>query len=209
MNSMMSSFRAGAITGLALVLALAASCSDATAPQEKTTSELHFLAFASNAPEIQDTTVTFYAKLGENREIRLRYAPIPGTTQTEEFLRFEVPGDALDRRPDGTPFARGDSILISVRLADLQHLKFEFQPSGLKFSNDHPARLRIEFAHADKDLDGNGVEDAHDAQLLATAGIWKQETPSDPWIRQSGILHLEIDEIEANIFSFTGYALAF
>lgn len=195
--------------GVLLLLAFAASCSDSTAPQQKSTSELHFLAFAANAPAIQDTVVTFYAKLGENREIRLRYAPIPGSTQTEEFLRFEVPGDALLSRPDGSAFVQGDSILITVRLADLSHLKFDFQPSGLRFKPDHAARLRIEFAHADQDLNGDGVEDSRDIQLLETAGIWRQEAANQPWIRLADLLHLDTSEVEAAITGFTGYALAF
>ena len=196
------------MAGVVALLALIAGCgADTTAPLQKPTSELHFIAFASNAPPILDTVASFYAKLGENREVRLRYAPVSG--QSEEFLRFEVPGEALARRPDGTAFALGDSILITVRLTDVKHLIFDFQPSGLRFSADHPARLRVEFAHSDKDLNGDGVEDAQDTQILLTAGIWKQESTSQPWVRQVDILHLELDEVEANIFGFTGYAFAY
>ena len=200
----------GNAAALAALLAVVASCSDTTAPpQQKTTDELHFIRFASNAPKIQDTVVSFYAKLGENREIRLRYAPVPGSSQTEEFLRFEVPGNALDRRPDGTPFAQGDSILITVRLANFQALVFDFQPSGLRFSADHPARLRVEFAHCDKDLNENGILDPNDAQLLLTAGIWKQETASQPWMRLADVLHIDLDQVDADILGFTGYAFAY
>jgi len=208
MNSMFCSIRASSAVALALLATVAASCSDATAPQEKTTSELHFLAFASSAPEIQDTTVSFYAKLGENREIRLRYVAAPGGT-AEEILRFEVPGNSLDRRPDGTPFAQGDSIKITVRIADLTKFKFDFQPSGLKFSSSHPARLRIEFAHADHDVNDDGAVNAQDDSLLATAAIWRQDSADQPWVRLDDVLELELNEVQADIFSFTGYALAF
>src|SRR5262245_16021610 len=195
---------------LVLLFAVAASCTDSTAPagQQKTTDDLHFIRFAPNAPQIRDTVLSFYAKLGENREIRLRYAAAPGA-ESEDFLRFEVPDNALDRRPDGTPFALGDSIRITVRLTSLTAMVFDFQPSGLRFRADHPARLRVEFAHADGDVNGDGVHDATDVQLLATAGIWKQETPGDPWVRLSDILHLELDEVEADIVGFTGYAFAY
>jgi hypothetical protein len=209
MNTMLRSLHHVSALGLALLLAVVASCSDSTAPQQKTTSELHFLAFASNAPAIQDTVVRFFAKLGENREIRLRYVTAPGSTNTEEFLRFEVPGNALAFHPDGTPFAQNDSIQISIRLTDLRHLIFDFQPAGLRFSPDHPARLRIEFAHCDKDLNGDGVEDAQDVSLLGTAGIWKQETPDQPWVRLADVLHFDTQEVDADILGFTGYALAF
>ena len=196
------------LPGVVALLALVASCgADTTAPQQKPTSELHFIAFASNAPAIRDTVASFYAKRGENREIRLRYAPVSG--ESEEFLRFEVDAQALAFRPDGSAFAQGDSILITVRLTDLRHLKFDFQPAGLRFSADHPARLRVEFAHCDRDLNGDGVLDPQDQQLLLTAGIWRQEATTDPWERLAGSLHLDIDEVEASILGFTGYAFAY
>ena len=196
------------LPGVVALLALVAGCgADTTAPQQKPTSELHFIAFASNAPAIKDTVASFYAKRGENREIRLRYAPVSG--QSEEFLRFEVDAQALASRPDGSAFAQGDSILITVRLTDVRHLKFDFQPAGLRFSADHPARLRVEFAHCDRDLNGDGVLDPQDQQLLLTAGIWRQEATTDPWVRLAGTLHLEIDEVEASILGFTGYAFAY
>jgi len=197
------------LTALALAAVAASSCGDSTAPEIRSESELHFVRFAADAPKILDTTVTFFAKKGENREIRLRYAPVPGSTETEEFLRFEVPNDALDRRPDGSVIAQGDSIQITVHVADFSQMLFEFQPAGLRFSSSRPARLKIEFHHGDHDLDHNGVVNATDDALKASLGIWRREQSGDPWIRISNLLHLDLEEAEAEIFGFTTYALAY
>jgi len=193
---------------ISIALAAAISCSDGTAPEIRSESELHFMRFATNAPRILDTTVSFWAKKGQNAEIRLRYAPTSGG-ESEEFLRFEVPGDALDRRPDGSVIAQGDSILITVTVADLSQLIFEFQPAGLRFAPNRPARLKIEFSHGDGDLDRNGLVDAADLALRATLGIWRREQPGQPWVQISDILKLELDEADADIFGFTTYALAY
>jgi hypothetical protein len=191
-------------TTLVLALIGAMSCGDSTAPIVRSENELHFVRFATDAPKILDTTLTFWAKKGTNSEIRLRYAG-----GTEDFLRFEVPGNALDRRPDGSVIAQGDSIQITVMVADLSQLMFEFQPAGLRFSPDHPARLKIEFQHGDDDLDRNGVVDAADIALRTTLGIWRRERPTDPWVQISNALKLELDEADADIFGFTTYALAY
>ena len=185
-------------------LAAAGACSDGTAPETRTESELNFVRFSATAPKILDTTVTFWAKKGQNAEIRLRYAP-----GTEEFLRFEIPGNALDRRPDGSVIAQGDSILITVTVADLSKMIFEFQPSGLRFNPDHPARLKIEFSHGDDDLDQNGVVNAVDIALRTQLGIWRRETSGDPWVQINNVLKLELDEADADIVGFTTYALAY
>jgi hypothetical protein len=48
----------------------------------------------------------------------------------EEFLRFEVPGDGLFRKPDGSAFQTGDSILITVTIDDPSRFLFRFEPLG-------------------------------------------------------------------------------
>lgn len=191
------------------VLAVVASCRDSTGPEQRQSSELHFLRFAANAPAILDVQASFWAKRGEDRELRMRYEPLPGTSESEEFLRFSVPAEALAARPDGTSIAVGDSVLITVTVVNLQELIFDFQPSGLRFNASKPARLKIQYSHADEDLDGDGDVDAEDATLETRIALWKRETSTAPWTRLSDLLHVETDEVEADIRGFTGYALAF
>ena len=115
--------------------------------------------------------------------------------------------DALLARPDGTPFATGDSIQISV-VADPGGLfAFDFQPSGLRFDPTRPAELRIEFGRASGDVNGDGVIDARDQVLLSLLSIWKQEAASSPWTRLKSI-RIDTERIRADVTGFTGFALA-
>lgn len=198
--------RAFATSAVAL---LAVGCGDGTAPaeQQRPASELNFIRPAPGAPELADTTVQFYAKRGTDREIRIRYAVSPG--QFEEFVRFRVRPDALLSYPDGRPFAVGDSVLITLRVVDFARLIVDFQPSGLRFSPDEPAELKFKYNYADPDFDGDGDVDAADAEAETRLSFWRQEAAGQPWFRQSSQLEISIDEIDAEITGFTGYALAY
>ncbi|PYP66121.1 MAG: hypothetical protein DMD26_08865, partial [Gemmatimonadetes bacterium] len=106
-----------------------ASCGDGTAPAPafRAADQLHFVRPAATAQALPDTAVSFWAKRGEDRELRLYYAAQPGSTSGEEFLRFSVPAAALAQRPDGSTVAVGDSLLISVHVVDPVRLIVEFQ----------------------------------------------------------------------------------
>ena len=187
-------------------LVLAASCGgDSTSPQpiQKQSSDLHFLRLSSSAPPLASTTVSFYAKKGEDREIRVRFS------NGEDFLRFRVFANSLLQRPDGSAFATGDSILITITINDPTTLDADFQPAGLKFSVQDPARLQFEFAEADQDLNGDGVVNSSDTAIVPTISTWRQETPNGEWLKVSSSVEVELNEVQANLFGFTGYALAF
>ena len=98
------------------VLVLAA-CSDSSGPEvEKPESELQFVRFPATPP-LETLVVSFWAVKGDNREIEIDYLPEEVGEDGEEFLEFRVPNDALLRRPDGTLFAEGDSILITITVS--------------------------------------------------------------------------------------------
>src|SRR5205814_3113064 len=84
-------------------------------------------------------SVSFYAVMGQDREVRMYYQGPTPLDRGDEVLRFKVPGDGLLRRPDGTGFQPGDSILIVVKAIDPAKFLFDFQPTGLEFSPDRPA----------------------------------------------------------------------
>lgn len=195
----------------AMLLLFSTSCDDGTAPiDQRQASELNFLRPAADAPEFADTTVIFWAKRGEDREVRVRYAPVAGSSDYEDFLNFKVPAEALERHPDGRPIAVGDSVLITVRVADFARMIIEFQPSGLRFSVAHPAELRIHYDHADDDLDGDGDVDGDDSRAETMVSLWRQEAPGQPWFRvTTSKLEIELDSVEADLTSFSGYALAY
>jgi hypothetical protein len=187
------------------VVVIAACSGDTTGPNQvqKPASDLHFLQLSPLAPALQATTVSFYAKKGEDREARVKFQ------NGEDYLRFRVFGNSLLQRPDGGVFAQGDSILITITVTDPTKLQADFQPAGLKFSPSAPARLQFEFGECDGDINGDGVVNAADTTLLPLISTWRQETPGAPWIKVSSTVETDINEVQAFITGFTGYALAY
>lgn len=187
-------------------LGIAAGCGgSSTGPGTviKPGSDLHFLRLSASAPPLQSTVVSFYALKGSDREVRVKFA------NGEDYLRFRVFAGSLLTRPDGRAFATGDSILITITITDPTKLVADFQPAGLKFDPTNPARLQFEFGECDKDLNGDGVVNAADTTLIPTISTWRQETAGAEWFKVSSTVELEINEVQANIVGFTGYALAY
>jgi hypothetical protein len=193
-----------------LAALLGAACSNSNGPNVPPpvpTGQLHFVVQDAAAPPLYSTADSFYAKVGDGRELRLYYQDAIGNPG-EEFLRFEVPGDALLRKPDGSPFQALDSIKIVVRVLDPQKFVIDFEPSGLRFSPDHPARLKIEYLHSDHDYDGDGSVTSADSTIRSELDVWMNEPPSDLWFKQSGVNFESLEELDANILSFSQYAVA-
>ena len=194
------------ISGMLLVLLAGAACGgDSTGPQTdiKNTGDLHFLRLSASAPQLQSTVVSFYAVKGQDSEIRVRFK------NGEDYLRFRVFASSLDKGPDGSIFAVGDSVLITITITDPTKLAADFQPAGLKFSAAAPARLQFEFGEADKDLNGDGAVNTIDAALIPQISTWRQETPGGTWVKINSTLEIEINEVQADISHFSGYALAY
>lgn len=196
---------------LAVSAGLLACGNDGTGPGDdvKTDAELTVLRTAASAPPLVATTASFYALKGQNREVRLFYRPAPGSLDSTEFLRFKVPDESLDRRPDGSVIANGDSVLITVTVLDVAKLIVDFQPAGLRFAASKPAELKLSFAEADGDLDDDGDIDGDDVAAESRLAIWRRETIADPWVRLSSVLSVSRDEVEATITGFTNYAIAY
>ena len=183
-----------------------AACRDGTAPApiSRSADQLHFIRPGPSAASLPDTAVSFWAKRGEDRELRLYY-----NVTDEEFLRVTGPAAALAQRPDGSAIAVGDSVLISVRVIDPSRLIVDFQPSGLVFSAGSPAHLRFELAETDSDLNGDGVVNSEDDSLKTQLSFWRQEAPGQPWFKVASAVFSDLNEAEADILGFSGYALAY
>jgi len=200
----MTKFMMRVARGALLVVSAAACGGDSTAPTvQKPSADLHFLRLSASAPSLQATVVSFYAKKGSDREIRVRFS------NGEDFLRFRVFANSLLQRPDGSVFAAGDSVLITITITDPTKLAADFQPAGLKFSPSNPARLQFEFGEANKDLNDDGVVNATDTSLIPQISTWRQETTGSEWLKVNSTVEIEINEVQADIFGFTGYALAY
>lgn len=170
--------------------------------------DLTFFRFAADAPPLSDTTVSFWAVKGDSREVEIRYESGTGAPYGGVCLEFEVDGDALLRRPDGTPFQRGDSVRITIRVVDPARFDFEFSPAGLKFDPAKPAELKVDYRWADRDFNGDGKVDAEDERIERSGGFWRQERAGDLWQRIGTVRIKDQMRVEANIEGFTRFAVA-
>ena len=204
--------RLGHVLVLAAVAAFGiAGCDDdPTGPSpgdQKAEGELTFIRFDTGVMGALPTQASFWAVRGQDRELQMRSAPTPDDEDGEKFLELEIDDETLLRRPDGTAFADGDSILITVTLDPTGRFLFDFQPSGLVFNPDEPAELKIRYVLANADYDGDGDIDADDLAFEDLLSIWQRENPGDPFVRLQ-TFEIDDDELEADLNGFTGFALA-
>jgi hypothetical protein len=198
---------------LLLVAPLAAllACSSSSGPDDgdsKPPADLNIVGLSDDAPPLYNPEVSFYAVKGENRETRIFFQNDQGGPG-DEYLRLRIDAPTLRARPDGSAIAEGDSVLITVRVVDPQQMLFEMEPSGLAFSTDDPAELRIRYAEAHGDLNDDGRVDSTDDDIESTMAIWRQETPSDPFVRVGTAVVKNLEEAEAALTGFSRYALAY
>ena len=199
-----------AIALIATLVLCAAGCSDSsTGPQQAQTGDLHFVRLSAGAPPLVAASASFWAKKGEDREIRLYFRPRAGESDSTEFLRLEVKSQSLLRRPDGSAIVQGDSVLITVTVADLTNLIVDFQPSGLRFDPNEPARLKLDWDEASDDLDDDGDVDQDDVTLEGQLSIWQRESATEPWVKLASQVEVSLHQVEADLLGFTNYAIAY
>lgn len=186
-----------------------AACSDGSGPAGRLETDLNFVFQDSLAPPLLARRDSFWAKVGDGRELRLHYESLsdPGMPG-EEFLRFEVPGDGLYRKPDGSTFSPGDSILITVTVVDSTRFLFEFEPAGLRFNPEHPARLKVRYLNANHDFDDDGGPDPDDDEIEMLLDLWRQPAPGGLWFKLGAVKFEALDELDANILGFSRFAVA-
>lgn len=195
---------------VAMVLMVAA-CGDSTGTRivQRNESDLMFLRARAGAPPLAQTTASFWAVRGQERELRMFFRPLPGATDSSEFLRFKISDGTTLTLPGGIPVALGDSVLITVVVVDPTRFIVDFQPSGLLFSRSEPAELRMRYAEADDDLDDDGDVDSEDDDIELQLRIWRQEGIGMPWFQTDGFAEVSLEEVEADITGFTRYAIAY
>lgn len=196
--------------GLAVTLAGALACNDSGAPPAGLPrSQLSFVVQDSTYKPLLAARDSFWAKVGEDRQLRLFYQGATPADTGPEFLRFEVAGDALLRKPDGSAFGPTDSIRITVTVVDPKQFWFDFQPSGLQFNPNRPARLKVKYQYAQHDFNGDGIIDSRDTEIEGLLDLWQREPPDTLWFRVVGAVKFEdLDEFDANLLSFSQYAVA-
>ena len=197
-------------SALALAVFAALSCSDATAPDgvnERASTDLRLLAAPYGTPPLVTTSTSFYAVKGKVSGVDIWYRPRAGRTDSTKFLEFRLGTASLDKRPNGTAIALGDSVLITLNVSDPIRFIIELQPSGLRFASSDQPRLKISFAACGDDLNYDGKVDAADLVLLSALSVWRQEAPFQSWFKMSSTVSASVKEVDTQLGGFTGYAL--
>lgn len=188
-----------------LSVILATACSDeVVAPRQDALLSLSptLYHFDASAFDAADKSASFWAVKGQDREVSLRYSDT-----NDAFLTFKVGAQSLAYRPNGTPFADGDSVLITINTDANGAMSFSFEPSGLIFDRWHPAELTIDAARRDRDVNGDGVINVVDTLLDTSAAIWCRNLDVLPWVKLP-TLHLLGSVYESDVVHFTDFGMA-
>jgi hypothetical protein len=193
----------------ALLAGIACGADRLTSTSERTTEELNLLHVTYDYPSLVATQVSFWAVKGRPSGADLWYHARPGSSDSTRFVQFRVPAGALDRRPDGSAIAAGDSVLITLTAKDARHMMISFQPSGLRFSAAEKPMLAISWVACGDDLNYDGSVDAGDAALVSQLGIWRQETDTAPWSALATTVSPLSRTVSTLLDGFTGYAISY
>jgi len=208
------------MTLVAAAVGLAVACSSSTSEGGgggTPPSQLSVLRLATGSPPLcADSVGAWLAKNPGGPELELALLfPKSGQMadclvgETEDFLRFRLKPDALLRFPDSTLIANGDSVFISVKWVGTDSILFEMKPSGLTFDPSEPAELKIQYDHAGPDLNRDNEVNAEDDAVEQRLDIWRQERPGDSFFRVGTAKVEELKEIEARLFGFSRFAIAY
>lgn len=185
------------------------SCTDTTGPEIRAESDLHLLRVSSGFPPLAATQVSFYAVKGKPGGADLWYHAAAGRTDSLKFVEFRMGPSSLGTRPDGTPIATGDSVLITLTVADPTHLVITYQPSGLTFSAIDQPTLKMFWVACGDDLNYDGKVDAADTALVQKFSIWRQESAGQPWLKLPSVVVPSVKEVDTQLSGFTGYAISY
>lgn len=191
--------RKSRFAALALVAVAAACSGSTTGPGGTPANTLHFLRAAVDAPPLAETTVTFWAYRSRETEATIWYRPRTGEIDSTEFVDFTVPDNSIAQ----------DSVQITITVVDPANLIVQFEPAGLKFSATNPAQLSLNYTEADSDINDDGTVDSTDTALKSTLAVWRQETTGGLWFPVPSTSLEASDDVEAQIYGFTRYAIAY
>lgn len=205
----MSVTRQTLATGIALLALTACDVSRApTAPATTSVihkdgileSLLHFLAPASNAPGLVTDTVRFYAVVGQDRHDSIYYHAASGQSDSVRFAYFDVPAGALVTNQNGDTLAAGDSLQITMYLADSSRMMVGFQPSGLVFNSSHKPQLVLSYHWANP---------LTLPLLQSLLGMWYTDTPGGLWFLAPSSVNIPAQTVTGSVKGFSVYATSY
>lgn len=160
---------------------------------------LHFLMPASNAPALATDTVKFYAVVGQERSASIWYHKASGQTDSTRWVNFDVPAGGLVTDQNGDTLSAGDSLQITMYLADSANMVVGFQPSGLVFDSSHRPTLVMSYHWAN----------VLSLLLQMLLGIWYQDTPGGLWYPASSTVQIPAQTVTGRCPGFSVYASAY
>jgi hypothetical protein len=196
----------------AAALLVLSSCHDsptAAVDAGRALADLHLLHVTYDYPQLATREVSFWAVKGKAGGADLWYHARAGASDSAKFVEFRVDANALDRRPDGTAIAMGDSVQITLTATDAAHMRIAFQPSGLHFTAGSLPTLKIFWVACGDDVNYDGTVDAADDAIISQFGIWRQETDGAPWFQLPSVVVKGYKETDAQLEGFSGYILAY
>jgi hypothetical protein len=174
---------------------------------------LTFLQLAPTAPALCADTVSALFTRGVGQEIALEF-PESGDiadcgSSTEDFVRLKLDAQSLLKYPDGTPFQDGDTVTITLAWVGSDSILFHLEPTGLTFSSQKKAELKIEYGEAGSDLNHDGNTDSQDDAIEQQIDIFREATPGAGYVPVGTAKVEDANEIEAKLTGFSRYALAY
>lgn len=170
--------------------------------------DIHILHQGALAPPLETHSLRFWIVQGQAGSVGVNYSPDPSGV-VRPFMSLDIPAEVQLYRPDGTPVAPGDSVHVTAIL-DATRLLVRFAPHGLVFGGSKPARLRLYWGLANLDLNGDGVVNGLDGNIIGNLlAIAYQATDGEPWVVWSDqTKSLELQYIEIALPHFSGYAVS-
>ncbi len=172
--------------------------------------EQNIVRQSTSAEPLQTLSVSFWAVKGEDRRATIDYDLDPVTAEACDcgtFVRLRIRKESLVNRPDGTPIAEGDSILITVTVDPLDFLA-TLEPTGLQFDPEDQPQLKFWYSRADLDLNGDGVVDAQDRAILdQQGGIGVRVAPGQPFTRLDSEHDAARELFEVKLDHFSDYVV--
>ncbi len=169
--------------------------------------QLHILAMADNSPRLETYNTTFRACKSKSQKLQIGYLPKPDVV-TGLFLELEVPKYSLYKWPSGRRFASWECVYITATI-DPGNMVVKFEPEGLKFRSSNPAKLRMWYTFADLDLNGDGVVDGEDEEIIGEdLALWRLPDDGGAWEKIGSVHYESAMQFKANLTQFSHYAVA-